>query len=329
MILSIVIPVYNVEKYIEECLLSCIHQNIQSTKYEIIIVNDGTPDNSMSIVERIAKGHGNIHIVNQDNQGLSMARNNGFALAKGEYVWFVDSDDWIEENSLSSLIKYLNGDVDEVVIGAKRVSADGKKILYERNMYPNYHMQILDGKDCWRKNINQVSVAQLTIYRSGFLRENNLSFIRGIYHEDFEFCTKASYLSKRTLYLSVPYYYFRETPGSITHSVNPKKSYDYIIIAKSLRQFCLENVTEKDIVSKFHFYISMAINNGLNNIYKSLPEEIKRFESCLTNNKFLFDSLIRSRDVRYVFEGLLFKCIQRYVSIYKVIKEPLSLFTCN
>ena len=123
--LSIIIPVYNVEKYIEKCLLSCIKQDISYEDYEIVVVNDGSPDNSITIVERIAKDYSNIRIINQENQGLSGARNTGMKHAKGNYIWFVDSDDYIEENCLGRIVSYLNGDLDILQLQYRHVFEDG------------------------------------------------------------------------------------------------------------------------------------------------------------------------------------------------------------
>lgn len=106
--LSIIIPIYNVEEFIEECLNSIILQVSESFPIEIIVVNDGTPDNSMTIVNRIQTRIPNLfRIINQENQGLSMARNNGLRVAKGEYVWFVDSDDYLLSNALLKVKEYI------------------------------------------------------------------------------------------------------------------------------------------------------------------------------------------------------------------------------
>ena len=107
--LSIIIPVYNVEKYIEKCLVNCAQQDCCTDSYEIIVVNDGTKDNSLAIAEDVARRYDNIYITSQLNAGLSEARNKGLSLAKGEYVWFVDSDDWIDTNCLTDIMKYLTG----------------------------------------------------------------------------------------------------------------------------------------------------------------------------------------------------------------------------
>ncbi len=97
---SIIIPVYNVEKYIKKCLDSVFSQTDKD--FEVIVVNDGTKDNSMDIVKKY-----DVKIINQKNQGLSAARNLGFEVAKGDYLWFVDSDDWLRDNSLAEVIEYI------------------------------------------------------------------------------------------------------------------------------------------------------------------------------------------------------------------------------
>ena len=100
--LSIIIPVYNVEKYIRPCMESIFRQGLDEDDYEVIIVNDGTPDKSMEVIEDIIAAHANITVINQKNLSLSVARNNGIAAAKGEYILMPDSDDFLIENSLKS-----------------------------------------------------------------------------------------------------------------------------------------------------------------------------------------------------------------------------------
>ena len=103
--LSIIVPVYNVEKYIYKCIDSLYHQGLSDDCFEIIIVNDGTLDTSMKIVSSFVDQHSNIKIINQENQGLSVARNNGLAQAEGDYILFVDSDDFIVDNSLGIILQ--------------------------------------------------------------------------------------------------------------------------------------------------------------------------------------------------------------------------------
>lgn len=107
MILSIIVPVYNVESYIEDCLQSILNQNILPTNYEIICVNDGSTDASLKILLKFAEKHSNLHIINQANRGSSAARNIGLEHSHGDYIWFIDSDDFIVPNCLNEILNYL------------------------------------------------------------------------------------------------------------------------------------------------------------------------------------------------------------------------------
>lgn len=102
--LSIIVPVFNVEKYIRTCIESIFLQGLNETFFEVIIVNDGSTDKSMEVIADIIKQHSNIVVINQENQGLSVARNNGTATAKGEYVLILNSDDMLIENSIFPLL---------------------------------------------------------------------------------------------------------------------------------------------------------------------------------------------------------------------------------
>jgi len=125
MILTIVIPVYKVEKYIDKCLSSIYATSCHEDVFEIIVVNDGTPDDSMTIVSKHADKHTNLRIINQKNQGLSRSRNVGIENAKGDYIWFVDSDDWVENGFLSKLISLLSiSDKDVLMIKLREISED-------------------------------------------------------------------------------------------------------------------------------------------------------------------------------------------------------------
>ncbi len=103
--LSIVVPVYNVEKYVRTCIESIFKQGLDEKCFEVIIVNDGSTDRSLEVITDIISQHSNIVVINQENQGLSVARNNGIAAAKGEYILMPDSDDILIENSLAPLLE--------------------------------------------------------------------------------------------------------------------------------------------------------------------------------------------------------------------------------
>ena len=105
---SVILPIYNVENYIDKCLNSIYSQKIDDELFEVIAVNDGSPDNSMEIVRKYVEYHSNLHIVNKENGGVSSARNEGIRIANGKYLLFIDPDDLIIPNSLIQLLDKLN-----------------------------------------------------------------------------------------------------------------------------------------------------------------------------------------------------------------------------
>lgn len=109
-IISLIAPAYNVEKYIEACVHSCENQDLPRDSYEIIIVNDGSTDSTYSTIERLSGVYENIRIVTQKNQGCQLPCNNGFKLARGKYVWFIDSDDCISSNCLGKCLEIMERD---------------------------------------------------------------------------------------------------------------------------------------------------------------------------------------------------------------------------
>ena len=233
--LSIIIPVYNVEQYIGRCLQSCLSQpHVTPEEYELVIVNDGTKDNSMAIVEEMTRGCTNVTIINQQNQGLSMARNAGLKVAQGEYVWFIDSDDWIEDNCLHGIIERL-----------ERTKVDVLQLQY-KNVYnddiPNdEHYSIIKGignSKKWMVENTYFTAVQFMIYRREFLLQNNLQFYPGIYHEDSEFKPKVVYLADTCAsYDKVVYNYFKGNANSITAVLKLKNGIDLFTVMNSLYTF--------------------------------------------------------------------------------------------
>ena len=247
--LSIIVPVYNVEQYLEKCLQSCLSQDIPHNEYEIIVVNDGSPDGSLAIAERIAATSSNITIISQKNGGLSVARNTGMSVAKGDYIWFVDSDDWIETNCLKQLTDTLyNEQLDALVINRILV-VDG--VL--KNSQPNALTDtILSGKEFLKRTMVNC-VAQYTIYNHTLLKKNNLLFKEGIYHEDAEFTPRAYYFVEKMAIKNYQFYYKIFNSTSITHKVNPKKGFDLIKVACSL--FAFQQGIQNEDNSYYNKYI--------------------------------------------------------------------------
>lgn len=231
---SVIIPIYNVEEFLEECLVSAINQTLK--EIEIICVNDGTPDNSMTIVEKY-KDDERIVVVNKENGGLSSARNAGFAVAKGEYVYFLDSDDYIVPECLENLYNDAKEkDLDIIFFDAESFF-ESKKLEREQAFYSNYYIRkpkyedVVSGIEIFEKwvedNAFRTSVCLQLIKRT-FLIENNISFYEGIIHEDNLFSLECIVEAKRVRHVAKQYYMRRVREGSImtnTKKVNSSLGY--------------------------------------------------------------------------------------------------------
>lgn len=318
--LSIIIPVYNVEKYIEKCLFSCINQNISSSDYEIIVINDGTKDNSLAIVNKMAAQYDNIIVVSQDNQGLSAARNKGFSLAKGEYVWFVDSDDWIAENCLSEILLILEKNKLEALLISSANVINNTTIRHA--FRAELEEKIFAGKDLLKMN-QWEHPAQFTIYKKDFLLKNKLTFMYGIFHEDTEFTPRAYYFLEKISIFDTIVYYHLYNPQSITKTINPQRAYDLMTIANSLYHFCMKTV-EDEYKNVFYNLISLIINNALFIADQTGDKQIKKtLNEQIHQHRKLLSIMQKSSILKYKLEGYIFKLFpgRNYTSLYSFIQK--------
>ena len=175
---SIIVPVYNVESYLAKCLDSILCQSYKD--YEIIAINDGSTDNSSKILKEYVDKYDNIIVINQENQGLSQARNNGVKEAKGEYIIFVDSDDFIEKDLLKKINDSLLNNPDLVRYQIREVS--DKLTDYNEESFTN-----LSGKDAFKKIVKYHYVENAWSYaiKKEYYLKNKFSFKKGLLHEDF------------------------------------------------------------------------------------------------------------------------------------------------
>ncbi len=261
MILSIIIPVYNVERYIDRCLASCLQQDLLVSEYEIIVVNDGTPDNSMEIVQKYAQSYSNIVVIEQENKGLSEARNSGLRIAKGDYVWFVDSDDWIKTNCLKAISERMSDQhLDALHISVFNVTNGEQTLRFD---YSAFDGSIWKGKEILSKFQFQ-NPAQFTIYKRYFLLSHNLSFYPKIYHEDVEFTPRAYYYAERVSYFTSPIYFYElSNTSSIMHNVSIKRVFDMSLILQRHLTFIEHEVKEKECLPAFGTIVGQLLNSSL------------------------------------------------------------------
>jgi len=211
---SLVIPVYNVELYIEKCLRSCLEQeNFSFSEYEIILVDDGSPDNSIALAKKLVVAYPkhNVKWISRTNGGLSAARNTGLEHVDGKYVWFIDSDDWIASDSLHCLKEKIiqNKNIEILTFTHRTVYADGRISI--ENKSEDY---LSSGFDFLSKNT--FLSAWRCIYSVGFLKSNNLCFKEGILWEDSEFNLRVYGLVQNHFFFSKSLYYYLRRNDSIT-----------------------------------------------------------------------------------------------------------------
>ena len=297
--LSIIIPIYNVEKYISTCLESILCQIKDNRAVEIILINDGTKDRSALIALDLIKDAPNAQLYNQDNQGLSMARNNGLKYASGDYVWFIDSDDSIADNCLAGILDDLSDEPDMLQLNYQ--------FTYEDSTTPKpvvaYNPNVISGKDAIVRGIISAP-AQFTIFRRQFLELNNLHFVVGIYHEDSEFKPRATYLAKTIKWHQpIVYNYLQRSTGSITSTFKLKNGVDIITVVNSLHQFCENTVREPRCKVGFYRSISTNINTILFGIRSLNNSDFQSITDLLRQQKHIFKDMMKSRKLKFVLEG--------------------------
>lgn len=220
--ISVIVPVYNTQKFLEKCLESIINQTFKDI--EIICINDGSTDNSMSILNDYSEIDSRIKIINQKNAGLSCARNTGINNAKGEYIGFVDSDDWIDLDFFEKLYNAAkNYDADIASAGIKRV----------RSYKWKYHLKIKEEEvteNTDRKfvlcDVPEKCYVWNKIYRLEKIKQFSLYFEAGIYFEDRCFTCEALSKLKRLVVVPDTYYNYWTNPNSIVKSKSTKKTQD-------------------------------------------------------------------------------------------------------
>ena len=319
--LTIIIPVYNTENYLERCLVSCLDQDIPESDYEIIVLNDGSTDGSLAVAQGIASSHPCIRIVSQENGGLSRARNAGLREASGDYVWFVDSDDYIVRNCLGMLLdKCAGGSLDVLGMGMFKVMPDGSVI--ERHYYDEGQSStVYDGPSAMRSGLMKTPCAPFFILRRDYLLENGLSFLDGYLHEDEEFAPRMLYLAGRVSFVEACCYYACVRQNSIMQTPNPKRVFDLMAIAGRLDGF------SRGIDPEDRYLFSRRIAGILDSVFKlcrELPGEVTvQVEKELSGHPELTAHLLGSKLPRYRFVWLLFKLFPRHK--YAVYRTLLKL----
>lgn len=233
--LSIIVPVYNVEPYIRFCVESLFIQRLDEQDFEVILVNDGTQDDSFGKIEDLIRKHQNVIRVDQENQGLSGARNTGMKYAKGQYILFVDSDDLIVEGSLAKLLPIAIDTMADLVVADFRKLSDDEILAYHTDLSQKCDYKIKTGSELFLEDLDpSQNYVWRTLYKRAFLEENNLKFIHGICYEDMPFTPKCYLMANKCVRAYCDLYLYRMGHSSITSTMNIKKALDLNKVVESL-----------------------------------------------------------------------------------------------
>lgn len=317
--ISLIIPAYNVDKYIEDCLYSCINQEVSPRTYEIVVVNDGSTDKTESIINRFIKENPKyqIKIISQENRGLSVARNIGVKYSTGEFIWFIDSDDWIRQSCLSEIISILelHPSLDMLkftatdVIGEKNIKRSITS-CFDKGLITNGASLL---------NFNPIPVcATLYVVRKSLLIEKNIFFLQGVFHEDMEFSPRLYNMASKVYVINKSFYYIRQTPGSITRSINPKKSFDLFIIIRSLLQYM--NKDKAKSIKGFYQIILLCLNSSFKNISYCTKKDQALLISSFKELNLSFRVFFSSQVMKYRIQGVFYSLLDKKIYAKLMIK---------
>ncbi len=224
---SIIIPAYNAEAFLPRCLDSIFSQEFDD--YEVIVINDGSTDNTASILEEYSSKHPNLHVLTQSNQGMATARNRGLEAVQGDYILFVDSDDEFMPQALSKLAPHLNGE-DIVGFGTRIYNEQtGTTIDFQLSTNDAKQYSGWEYFNLYRLKSTPVHFVCIwqRVYRRGFLEENSLRFAECLRRaEDDLFTTVAMFHAQSVKTIAAPLYIYHVRKGSITRTSDPKLDAD-------------------------------------------------------------------------------------------------------
>lgn len=246
--ISIIIPVYNVEKYLDKCLKSVVGN--KNKNIEILVVNDGSTDNSLEIIQKYLEKDKSITLINlPQNKGPGHARNLGISKSKGDYILFVDSDDWIEKDTISIIEKEINNKTDLLAFGSREIHykkrKKGKPLTLDTipqidSKNPEYFRSALMTVDGFKPMV------WCYLFSKRLILENKIKFPEDIYFEDIPFTTKALFYAGKVKSVPKVLYNYKIRHNSITRKVTDRKIKDNFKAHNMLREFLIEKgVMEK------------------------------------------------------------------------------------
>lgn len=322
--ITVVIPMYNVERFLEKCVESVSKQAIDFS-YEIIMVDDGSPDGSLQTAQKLAEKNRSIRVISQENKGLGGARNTGIRNAAGKYILFLDADDELAENALPLLLEKAEKEQVDILEFAAEGRNENGGTVYKIS---NSTQTPLSGKAYYNR-VRYMHSACNKIYSAAFLKQHCLWFTEKIFIEDFEFNTRAFARAEKVMATDVLGAYFLQTSDSITRTASPEKikkmQTDFIKIIGITADLFGRDKKDAETVKFYQerlgfltvtlFYQLFKRSAGYNEV-KSLKKELIQ--------KGIFYPDFKTYDLKKeIFRRLLVKNIAVYPFLLRLKKLPL------
>lgn len=303
----IIIPVYNVEKFLRECLNSITSQTLKN--FEVICIDDGSTDNSLGILQEYANKDSRFKVISQENQGQGIARNKAIDIASGEYLFFVDPDDFIESNTLEKIYgKFQQTDVDVIQFDFSTCKENGRYSSFKsfkKRMHKNFHYSIKDNEIYNWRNIKKKNLQGMSLcvwdkaYKTAFIKQHDIKFAPNKHGEDHIFSISANLLADKILYINRAFYHYRTRLGS---AVNKASNDNFCIFDNIalLKNFLTTNNLFNEYRASFDGYVSTVLSWHFANIPTESIEKTKGDFSILEKIFSLKNQKINGVKIKYL-----------------------------
>ena len=294
-LVSIIVPVYKVEQYLKRCMDSVLNQTYKNI--EIILVNDGSPDNCPALCDKYAKIDSRVRVIHKENGGLSSARNVALDSVKGDYIFFVDSDDWLALDTLEVLNEYLEKDYD--MISFQRTYLTEEKVVEkgEKNPKDMDVSQYIDASFLGRYDFFVTTkIFKVEVF-------NNVRFLEGRNYEDLEIMHRLFLNMKKVVGLDYfLYYYWKGNEGAITNTITMKNIKDHYLSANEIYQACRKYLEDRgkdssnivawykvEMAQLYIDYLKSADNDAelFSKIKREIGKEKVKFNRLLKQPRYL------------------------------------------
>lgn len=274
--ISIIVPIYNVADYLEEFFISLMNQTF--TDFELIVIDDGSTDNSLQIIKKYAHNFKEFILIEQSNEGVSIARNIGLQRAQKDYVVFLDPDDYLHPNYIKRMLDIsLEADSDVVVCKYKEF---GDVLEIDKNdNFSSSNIKVRSGKYCCDEMLKMKIEGYLwnKMFKRTRLIENNFSFEAGRYIQDWFPVFKQFYYSNTVSFTEEVLYYYRQRESSTLHRKDVKKLHDSEHAVKLIVKFAHKNIFSKSLINGFIVHNLWNLEREKNKMFSNGHIEMSEF----------------------------------------------------